>query len=226
MEGHRFDRFSKAMARWVSRRRLLGGAIGGAAGLAGSRGAGAGDKPDPAALKEIAVRSADILPRLPTGDQLARQEFDPVRLPLFTERVRDLARVGSGAEWWTREQLDCFLTATELIPLAISAGTDTYLERWATRTLATLAEQGAEANRATAEETSDERPTLCTATCLDVWTSKVSGCGGDAACLVDAFWDFIECFMLFGNEESVCLAGIVPSGCTPQVMCACAGNCH
>jgi hypothetical protein len=226
MEGHRFDRFSKSMARWVSRRRLLGGAIGGVAGMAVSRGGSASGKPDPAVLKEIAIRSADILPKLPTGDKLARQKFDPVRLPLFAERIRDLARAGSGAEWWTQEQLDCFLKAIELIPLAISAGTNTYLERWSNETLTALAERGEEASREIAEETSDERPTLCTATCLEVWTSKVNGCGGKASCLVDAFWDFIECFMLFGNEESVCLAGIIPDGCTPQVMCACGRNCH
>lgn len=226
MEGQRFDQLSKALARWVTRRGLIGGALGGAAGMALSRGADASSKPDPAVLKEIADRSAEVLPKLPSGDKLVRQKFDPVRLPLFAERIRELARVGSGAEWWTQEQLDCFLKIIELIPLAISAGSDTYLERWANETLTRLAREKQEPTQEEAEKTSGDRPTLCTATCLEVWTSKVSGCGGDVACLVNAFWDFIECFMLFGNEESVCLAGIVPSGCTPQVMCACHGNCR
>jgi hypothetical protein len=235
MEAHRFDRLSKSLARWTSRRRffagLAGGALGGLAGSGGMRAQGPEleepPEPDPEALAFIAERSAESRGYIPDPDapEFVEPGFDP-RIPEFFRLLRSLGDFGENADGrisgtpWNGYQLSGFLRTITLVPLSVSAGSDAYLDRFADERLAA---QCPDVQAATEGE-APERTSDCTTPCCEKWKQDYDACAsGDAVCLTEAFWSFIECFG-FGKNADPC--DPPSSVCLGRIMRGCGTDCR
>lgn len=245
MDGDRFDGFARAIATWTSRRRLVGGLTGAAAGsLLGRRGvraqgSDATPTPTPALLADIAgasekpnkeltaLRDAIAAYQTSQGQAFNPLAFDP-RLDQFLRDLITLTEKGMNATSWTTEQLYDFLLSISLVVGAVSAGgdTDVTLYQFAVTKL------GGEATPAVpADCITPHRPGTCTASCLDVWVIRETtllSAPSDIMDFILAFYNFLECYVYFGsaNVQSGCLASLVDMGCIPEVICGCTGDCY
>lgn len=227
MDGQRFDKLAKTLARWTSRRRFLA-ALGGGAGWLLHQKHGQAQEQSPEAesdgFAQIAERSALALSRLPEVESVVNQEFDD-RLPVFIGRLRELAEFGSNAGSWNDDQLQGFLTTVRLLPAGVSAGTDSYLDQWARDRINELGGEQCESDPGLPdEEIVLDRPTSCTTPCCVEWAACDHSCADtDHNCIVECFWNFIECFTWVGEDGNPCT---VSSKCLPAILYACAGDCR
>jgi hypothetical protein len=144
-------------------------------------------------------------------------------LPDFARRLVELARDGATAadgDGWSQQRVSDYVRTMELVPLAVSAGADGSLDRFARERVPAPDDQG-NCPPPTPAPRPPDRSTICTESCLVRWEEcRKENAGRDDGLVACAF-EHMAC-LIRRPEPNVCQEG---SACLQMVLYACTGDC-